>query len=187
MYEDLFAAQENAARFIRRHLLRGAVALADEAEAVDVERISRVSWALTDVFLRKVMGMDQNRIEAIRRCGDRLAEAIEADSDRGLLRDLYGAKHYNHLRNVLIKASRTRLRADSPPVVTFDDFITIFEDGEDLPRVDWWLARDLLYIRVLDVLYEAGWFRKNAAVATEVLEEIEQATEPQEERTTRSA
>jgi hypothetical protein len=37
-------------------------------------------------------------------------------------------------------------------LVTFDQFVSIFEEGEELPYRDWKLARDLLLIRVIERL-----------------------------------
>lgn len=60
--------------------------------------------------------------------------------------------------------------------------MTIFEDSEDLPRLDWSLARDLIYIRVLDRLYDdPDWFNSNSSAVQEAMDKIEQ-TEQQEEQ-----
>ena len=39
----------------------------------------------------------------------------------------------------------------------------MFEEGEDLPRADWRLARDLVLIRMVERLYELGWVQAHAA------------------------
>jgi hypothetical protein len=52
-----------------------------------------------------------------------------------------------------------------------DEFLEIFEEGEELPRVDWRLAWDLVLIRIIEKLYEAKWFEKNREVLESADEE----------------
>jgi CRISPR-associated protein Cst1 len=68
---------------------------------------------------------------------------------------------------MLIKASSARIKRDEPPLIGFDEFITIFEDGEELPRIDWRLARDLVLIRMIEQLHEQGWMARNKEVVPE--------------------
>jgi CRISPR-associated protein Cst1 len=71
------------------------------------------------------------------------------------------------LRGLLIRASHNEVKSGRPPLIEFDEFITIFEDGEDLAKSDWWLARDLVLIRVIEQLYKKGWLDENKELVPE--------------------
>ena len=186
LYEDLFdasVAPARAARFIRRYFLRGAKGAASllEGDTDRLDRLRLVSWPLTELFLRKVIQMEPYRVGAIRAVGDRLAAAIEANDDQRLLKDLYAAKRYPFLRTTLLKANNAQVKAGAAPLISFDDFITIFEDNEDAASLNWTLARDLMYIRVLDVLYNTGWIGRNAGIAQTVLDQLAEADSQEEQ------
>lgn len=167
LYDDLLRLPEEAVPFIRRYFLRRPVrtkqpgdprvaySLLGEAELV--------SFGLTEIFLRTVVGMDQQRIQAIRALGDTLAEYVAGENDRSFFHNFMRAQRPDHLRAALIRASWARVRRGAPPLVTFDPYIEIFEEGEDLPRADWRLARDLVLIRMVERLYELGWVQAHAA------------------------
>jgi len=40
----------------------------------------------------------------------------------------------------------------------------VFEYGEEDPRPDWSLSRDLVLLRILEQLYESHWLAKHADV-----------------------
>jgi CRISPR-associated protein Cst1 len=113
------------------------------------------------------MAMDIGRIEAIRKLGDTLTEEIATENDRRLWKDVYQAETYRSVRLALIKVSQRRLKRTTPPAVSLDDFLDVFEEGEELARVDWRLAWDLVLIRIMEKLYEAKWFDKNRDVLEE--------------------
>jgi CRISPR-associated protein Cst1 len=173
LYEDLFDLPGNAARFVRTYFLRQAYRFAREGdprrEYAMARQMDLVSWEVTHLFLKEVIGMEKNRIEAIRTLGDRIAEHIVSDNDRRLFQGLYRANQYRFLRNHLIKASNARLRKGEPPLIGFDEFLLVFEEGEELARVDWALARDLVLIRIIEDLYRKKWFR----IQPEILEGLE--------------
>lgn len=172
LYDAIFSLPDEASRFVRRFLLRRG---RDASEGVAVS-IDLLSWPLTTLFLEIVLDMEKERIARIRQLGDRLARLVDAQNDRQLFRDFYRLQDYHQLRNVLIKAELAAVRRSDAPVITFDDFISIFEDSEDFPRLDWRLARDLVLIRLLEQLREQQWFSKNTAVLV-AIQEAEQATE----------
>lgn len=173
LYEDLFDLPANAARFVRAYFLRQAYRFARETDPRRDYRLIRqldlVSWEITHLFLKEVMGVEKNRREAIRSLGDRIVEHIATDNDRRLFQGLYRVNNYRFLRNLLIKASNGRLRKGQPPLIGFDEFLLVFEEGEESPRVDWPLARDLVLIRIIEKLHSQGWFGKQP----DVLEDLE--------------
>ena len=118
--------------------------------------------------------MDKIRIQAIKELGDTLADYIIEENDRGFFHTFLTAGGYGDIRLALIKASHRRIKEGKPPLITFDQFITIFEEGEELPYTDWRLARDLALIRMIERLHEQGWLQAHR-------EEIPEPEETEEE------
>lgn len=180
LYEDLFrVAQEPAhyaPRFIRTHFLRQALGVVrtdptDPRGAYTLQRESElVSWRLTTAFLRRILNMEADRIEAIRRLGDELAAYVGGENDRRLFQAIYQENRYDYLRNALIKANLAHVRRGHAPFLTMDDFIRVFEEGEELAYADWRLARDLLLIRMVEQLYDSGWLGVNRDAVVDVEE-----------------
>jgi CRISPR-associated protein Cst1 len=108
--------------------------------------------------------MDKNRIDEIRQLGDRLADYVSAENDRRFFMAFFSERNYQYLRNALIKANLSHVRRGNPPLVTLDPYLTVFEEGDEISRSDWQLARDLVLIRMVERLYQNGWIGKNAEV-----------------------
>lgn len=177
-YEDLFALPGNAMHFVRVHLLGGADArkldrLDPRSRARTRGSIATLSWGLTDLFLTEVLRMEKKRIDAIRVLGDRIAARVASEGDRRLLQVLLLEKSFFSLRARLIKASAQEVKAGRPPLIGMDEFLLIFEQAEELARADWTLARDLLCIRVLEMLHAQGYFRAHAEVLKDLGEETD--------------
>ena len=170
VYEMLPALPDDVASFIRHIFLRFAqnrVGQRQDFRAEDVD-----IWPLVELFLTELMPtMTSERIETIRRLADELAHEIYTNNDRRLYRQLMGLASgmdsYGAFRALLIRAIRERLRRTNQLLLTFDDYLLLFEEGEGFPRADWRLVRDLVRIRVLEQLHQAGFF----AQAPELLEE----------------
>lgn len=181
LYDDLFDLPRRAAQFIRTYFLRRAWRFARKndprGEYSQTHDLELVSWPLTDLFLKEVMGMERSRIEVIRTVADRIAEHIDSTSDDRLFTRLSLIRRYDGLRARLLRTSRERVAAGKDPLISFEEFILIFENSEDIPRIDWRLARDLLLIRLLDQLKDR--FRKEP----EVLESIPAEDEDEETET----
>jgi CRISPR-associated protein Cst1 len=150
--------------FVRRYFLRRTYRAAPKDNPRGACALGRdldlIHWPLTELFLKEIVAMQEHRVKAIREFGDRLADYI-AERDAGFWRDFHLARTYGGLRVRLINASQAEQKAERPPLIGFDDFVTIFEYGEDLARPDWRLARDLVLIRVIERLYERRWFAEH--------------------------
>lgn len=174
LYEDLLRLPNEAAWFIRRYLLRlpyrGRDAGDPRAGYSLLGEPELVSFDFTELFLRTVVNMERERIERIRALGDALAEYVQGENDRHFFRNFMTAQRADHLRATLIRASVARMRKGRPPLVAFDPYIEVFEVGEDLPRFDWKLARDLVLIRMVERLYALGWIQSHAQELPEVLD-----------------
>ena len=105
--------------------------------------------------------MDKERIEEIRRLGDGLASYIRDENDRRFFRSFATVSRYGDLRLLLIKASNDYARQGAAPFLTLDNFLAVFEEGDEIARPDWRLSRDLLLIRVVEQLYQHGWLSQH--------------------------
>lgn len=171
LYEDLFRLPEEAATFIRRYFLRrprrGARAGDPSAEYSVRADVALISWRLTELFLRKVVQMNPQRIAQIRDLADRLAAYVKNENDSRFFFAVLTAARYDYLRAALIRASVAEVKRGRPPLVDFEPYIAVFEEGAELAHSDWRLARDLVLIRMLEQLYQLGWLQTHAAEVPE--------------------
>ncbi|BAJ64872.1 hypothetical protein [Anaerolinea thermophila] len=178
LFEDLFTLPEGAPRFIRLYFLRKpSRQTADKQDPTltyDTRReVDLISWRLTELFLRKVMLMEDSRVQSIRELGDALAQYILDRNDRGVFNNFWMARNYGELRAVLLRASAAEVRAGRKPLITLDQFLAIFEQSEGVPNADWRLGRDLVLIRLLEQLYQKGWLQAHAGELPETAPEEE--------------
>ena len=101
--------------------------------------------------------MNPDRVEQIRNLGDRLAEYVRSQNDRRFLRSFFNARYPDHLRTILIRANTSCIYAGNSPLFGLDSYVSVFDEGEELARTDWRLARDLVLIRMIEKLYEVKW------------------------------
>jgi len=152
LYEDLFRLPQGAPRFVRSYFLRNS--LKDYA--------SLVSWKLTELFLKKVMHLKESRINRIREIGDQLADYVNEENDKKFFSTFCGEQsRYGIVRNALIRVNCYRLKQGKPPILKFDPFVEVFEEQDENGRSDWRLARDLVFIRMIERLYDLKWIEKH--------------------------
>ena len=178
LYEDLFGLPDRSASFVRAYFLRKAKQYAQGPG--DPRPMYRGwkdyvpgVWNLAALFLEEVMTVENERIESIRKLSDTVADEIASENDRRLWWAVYSADSYRQARLALIQASKRRLKRGLAPITSLDEFLEVFEEGEELPRIDWRLAWDLLLIRVIEKLYEAKWFERNRELLGEEEKEPE--------------
>ena len=162
VYEDIFDLPENARSFLRTYFLRVPLRRFKRDPRGDYSPFNDsdlISWNLTALFLKRIMNMQQHRIDQIRSLGDRLASYIQQQDDRRLLKALYLERQYWRFRAALLRAMYG-YNGDEP-LVTFDGYAQIFEafeEGQGAERADWNLARDLLLIRIFEQLHQGGYW-----------------------------
>lgn len=163
LYEDLFGLPDKAHDFLRTYFLRATwrYARADQGDPrggySSKDEASLVSWRITERFLWRIMNMEKDRIEEIRKMGDRLADYVTGENDRRFFRDFFMERRYDNFRTSLIKANVAHVRRGNPPLITLDPYLEVFEAGYEVSRSDWQLARDLVLIRMIERLYQQGW------------------------------
>lgn len=166
LYEDLFTLPERAQEFLRTYFLRLTFRYAKDATDPRAryslkDEAALVSWKITARFLKGVLNMDRTRVERIRALGDALASYVSSQNDKRFFRDFFTARRYDVLRLLLLKANLEHVRCGKAPLLTLDQYLDIFEEGEDLARPDWQLARDLVLIRMVEQLHGQAWLGQN--------------------------
>lgn len=185
LYEDLFAVAADpyraAPRFVRTYFLRQAYRFARQDETdprggySTNTQLDLVSWRLTEPFLRRILNMQTERINNIRDMGDALAAYVREENDRRFFREFYVIGRYDHLRVALLKANNRQVARGRAPLLTLNGYLSVFEEAEELARVDWRLARDLVLIRMIEQLYAEGWLKRNEDIIAEATAEAEAA------------
>lgn len=117
--------------------------------------------------------MDKSRIEQIRNLADALAEYIRSENDNRFFSKFFREKNYAIFRNLLLKANLNQVKRGKSPLLQFDSYLQVFEEGQELPASDWRLARDLVLIRMIERLFQLGWFKEHKSALQEISEEIE--------------
>lgn len=163
LYEDLFALPTEAGRFLRTYLLR--IPQLERTNKDDQRRTYRldqeldlVSWPLAQLFLKEVMNVDEDRIEAIRMVADRIADYIRQEEESDLIKTfLWGENNhrgFQRLRDRLTRANYASAKSKGP-LFSLDEFIAVFANSND--RFSWMLSRDLVLIRMIERLHATGW------------------------------
>jgi CRISPR-associated protein Cst1 len=119
-------------------------------------------FSLLEVYLREILGMNQKRIETVKKVADEIADFIrQSDKGKDRLRNLERSTKFRDFCNVLRRISMERLKLQNPekPLFTLDEFAEqLFPEGaltfgetrylilfrlyEQLH--DWLLAQDLI-------------------------------------------
>ncbi len=167
IYEDLLRLPEGVRAFIRSYFLRIPVRKSsdeDPRRSYSIkDEAGLVSWKLTELLLKKVIAMNKEHIKEIKELGDRLAAYVNKENNRHFFTAFYSEQQsYNNLRNTLIKANIDSIKHGNQPLISLDPYLMIFEDGEEVGRSDWRLARDLVLIRMIEELFRLGWLGKNS-------------------------
>lgn len=175
IYEDLFDLPQQAHRFLRTYLLRKPPK--ERWEKADPRLNYRpltpdahgrlIDWGLTTLFLEMIMNIEKSRVQSIRDFADRLADYI-LNHDARLYRDLYLARRPHQLRQVIISAANRAREKRLESLVPLDMFMEVFfvDDGVSY-REDYYLAVDLLFIRIIEQL-TADWIERNTAMLQEI-------------------
>lgn len=166
LYEDLFGLENPSQwrRFIQTYFLRIPKYGKDQTDprcAYNLQsELDLVSWSLVELFLRKVVSMDESRIAQIRSLGDQLALYVKQQGGKRYFRDFFTVNRPEYLRTLLIKANTDHIKHGEKPLFDMDGYITVFEEGVDIARPDWRLARDLVLMRMIDQLQD--WLQQNS-------------------------
>jgi CRISPR-associated protein Cst1 len=160
--EDVLRLPDEAPRFVRKYFLRvpdlhvsQTSAPADDSSDTPKKEGNLVPWSFIVLFLKEVLHVDKQRIEEIGKLGERLAAYVKEFDDKRFFSKFYELQRADYFRSELLRALKNAASRSKPPLFRFEEFCTVFFElnGEDL-RLDWKLARDLVFIRMLEWLYD---------------------------------
>ena len=180
LYGDSSSLPGGAPRFIRTYFLR----IPRRSNQNDDPRcqysigteLDLISWSLVELFLKEVIHMDKTRIERIRTLGDGLAFYVEKEGGKRFFRSFFTENNPSNFRALLIKANIAYIRNGYPSLFDMETYIDVFEEGYEVMRADWRLARDLVLMRMIDKLQQS-WLPQNRDAIPQ--EELESDTEPE--------
>lgn len=163
LYEDLFSLPATAPRFIRTYFLR----IPRRTRQPDDPRntyslraeLDLVSWQLVELFLRKVVLVNEQRMARIRALGDQLAEYTKREGGKRFFRAFSTENNAANFRNRLIRANLDAIRAGLPQLFDLDTYVEVFVEDDEVMRPDWRFARDLVLMRMIDQL--KAWLTQN--------------------------
>lgn len=163
LYEDLFDLPAQAPRFIRTYFLR---IPRHTGSPTDPRRqyslrtdIESVQWPLFELFLERIIRMDSTRLAQIRALGDGLAIYVRRQGGKRFFRHFFTEQRPAVFRGLLIKANIAHVKDGQAALFDLDAYIEVFEEGDEVMRPDWRLARDLVLIRMIDQLKD--WLAQN--------------------------
>ncbi|MBI1348163.1 hypothetical protein GC163_17960 [bacterium] len=173
LYNDLldifdhgFCNWQAATRFIRRHLLARAkcyrsMARAASSDGISNDKYELIDWTLTELFLTEVLGMDKARVEMIKDLATRLANLIYDHNDKGAYKQLvFTGKEFEY-RSHLTRLQRKYAEKSKDIPFTFDEYVNVFLLAPPEERVNWNLIRDLISIRLVEVLHERNFLTED--------------------------
>lgn len=161
IYEALDQLPDNASFFIRRFFLRFARNRVGVESDIQTQNID--IWPLINLFLMEVLNMSPTRIQKIQSLADALASEVIENNDKSVFRSVLGTTGgdaYGAFRNLLVRTLKKRLERADDLMFTMEDYLEVFESGEEVVVSDWRLARDLIRIRFLESLHRADFFKK---------------------------
>ena len=179
LYDGSFLLPDRAKAFLRTYFLRRPFRYARTDQGGPrgnyglTHEMNLVSWNIIASFLRRIFHMEKERIEEIRKMGDQLANYVSSQNDRRFFREFFHRRRPSDVRTLLIRANLEHVRRGNPPIIKLDPYIEVFEEGYGLEKPDWWLARDLVFIRMVEQLHEQGWLGKNPDLVEETAQENE--------------
>lgn len=178
VYEDLFEllhGPDQIRQFIRTYFLRipRRTPFADDPRRAYTLRgeANLISWPLVELFLAKVGHMDAERIARICALGDGLAIYVKQTGGKKFFRNFFTEHRPALFRALLIKANIAHIKAGNEPLFDVLTYATIFEEGDEIMRRDWRLARDLVLMRMIDQL--RPWLTDHPDAVPEEVDEEE--------------
>lgn len=131
-----------------------------------------ISWDIVILFLERVLHMEKEKLEAIRTLADRFAEYVDREKDVRFLNKLLWARRFQDLSRTLTLLAANQYKEEfakkrreaqangqsqpqhdeHAPLIRYQEYISMFEEGEGLADRQWSLIRDLLVIRMIEWL-----------------------------------
>lgn len=140
------------------------------------KRKNRGDWTLLALYLKEVRNMQEDKIKAIKKVADGIAESIQKSGKDKRLSQLERARNYREFQNTLLFIIKDRLKHDeAEPLFTLDDYLNhLFPASED-GISPWNETRYLLLFRIYEQLHE--WLKDKEIIEEEINEDFNQEME----------
>jgi CRISPR-associated protein Cst1 len=125
--------------------------------AIEANSTDRADWTLVELFLKEVLSMSPERIEAIRTFSAKLAAFVVARNNKRFLTNLLLARKPFEFRSVLVRAQRREYLENQELLFSLQDYLSVFEADDAVGASDWGLTRDLVSIGLIDNLKSLGY------------------------------
>ncbi len=128
------------------------------------QRSVHAKWEMLCFYLKEVLQMKEDRIQAIKQVADKIAQVIQASSNgRKRLGQLERATNYASFRAVLLRIIHDNLaQKQETPVFTFDQYMKhLFPEG----AMNWKEVQDLLLFSLYETLHT--WLLEESNVQEE--------------------
>lgn len=111
------------------------------------------NWELLEIYLTEVLFMDKERIEAIKKLADKIAEIVRTKSNgKKRLFQLEQAQKYSSFRNVLLLLMHDSITAKAEgPLFTFNEYVDKLFPASSL---EWKETQDLVLFRIYEKLHD---------------------------------
>lgn len=177
--EALFNLPQRAPSFFRTHLRRPFLASLKPTRTKRKKTDPPTStppvdltplWNLTAHFLQEILDMRDTQITAIQTIGDALARWIADENDKRLFRNVLTTTAPGAFRSVLTRATLAHIQEqvrsgtahrEQQLLITDETYLRAFEARNDTGHLTFWLARDLLVMRVIQQLHDRQFFEQH--------------------------
>lgn len=140
------------------------------------ERKNRGNWELLSLYLKEIQDMNEERIEAIKKVADKIADNLSKTGKDKRLGQLERAKSYREFQNVLLYIIKDRLRHDEvDPLFTLDDYLKHLFPASNDGITQWNETRYLLLFRIYEQLHE--WLKDQDFIENESEENLKETME----------
>jgi CRISPR-associated protein Cst1 len=121
------------------------------------ERKTLVGWSFLEYYMKGVRGLEEKRLETIKRVSDDIAQLIKTKGNVRRLTQLETSKTYGDFRNVLRLIIKDRISAGfEKPLFTIDEYEKyLFPEG----NLSWKETQDLVIFRLYEQLH--NWLVDN--------------------------
>lgn len=127
------------------------------------------NWEVFSYYLKEVRGMDEKRIDVLKKVGDKIADYIKKTDNTKRLFALETAKSYEGLRNVFLKITKDMIaNGMDVPLFTTDELLNdLFPEG----ALGWKETRDILLFRIYEKL--SDYLKEKKEIVKEIKEKEE--------------
>ena len=118
----------------------------------DKNRKALVTWELVEEYCKKVRHMNQQRLNEIKKCADRIAKMIKQKNNKKRLNAIVSSKNLEEFRNqIRLSMVDWQKLGKEEPLIGFEQFTQILIPGD---YRGWTEVKDLIVVRLYEQLHD---------------------------------